>query len=235
MEREKLERYLAAGLSLAGIAEAEAKHPSTVGYWLRRYGLVANGHGRYAPRGRLSRDELARLVERGATLREIATGLDRSVATVRHWLRRYGLRTSRRGRREAAIAAREAGHTRFVGDCARHGRTEFLAMRDGRSRCARCNAEAVAERRRRVKRILIEEAGNRCSLCGYDRFQGALQFHHLNPDVKRYALSDSGISRSLEKARAEARKCALLCANCHAEVEAGVRTIPVPGSGRRAA
>jgi hypothetical protein len=29
-----------------------------------------------------------------------------------------------------------------------------------------------------------------------------------------------------EKARAEAQKCVLLCANCHAEVEAGVLGLP---------
>jgi hypothetical protein len=35
-----------------------------------------------------------------------------------------------------------------------------------------------------------------------------------------------GVARSLEKARAEPRKCVLLCANCHAEVEAGVLGLP---------
>jgi hypothetical protein len=30
---------------------------------------------------------------------------------------------------------------------------------------------------------------------------------------------------ALEAARAEAAKCVLLCANCHAEVEAGVATV----------
>jgi hypothetical protein len=59
-------------------------------------------------------------------------------------------------------------------------------------------------------------------LCGYDRHVGALEFHHVDPADKRFALSHMGIARSLERARAEARKCVLLCANCHAEVEAGL-------------
>jgi hypothetical protein len=34
-----------------------------------------------------------------------------------------------------------------------------------------------------------------------------------------------GVARSLVRARAEARKCVLLCANCHAEVEAGMASV----------
>jgi len=90
----------------------------------------------------------------------------------------------------------------------------------------RCRTEFVTERRRRVKRILVEEAGGRCRICGYDRYPGALQFHHLDPSTKSFALSVQGVARSLSKARAEVEKCALICANCHAEVEAGLATIP---------
>jgi len=80
-------------------------------------------------------------------------------------------------------------------------------------------------RRRKVKAILIAEAGGRCRLCGYDGHPAALQFHHLDANGKRFSLSQQGVSRSLERARAEARKCVLLCANCHAEVEAGAREL----------
>jgi hypothetical protein len=83
----------------------------------------------------------------------------------------------------------------------------------------------VARRRRKVKTILVAEAGGACMLCGYDRHPGALQFHHRDPAQKRFSLSAQGVTRSLERAREEARKCALLCANCHAEVEAGLRRI----------
>jgi hypothetical protein len=38
-------------------------------------------------------------------------------------------------------------------------------------------------------------------------------------------LSRRGVTRALVEAREEARKCVLLCANCHAEVEAGVTAI----------
>jgi hypothetical protein len=91
----------------------------------------------------------------------------------------------------------------------------------------------VTRRRQKVKEILVREAGGHCVLCGYDRYVGALGFHHLDPATKRFSLSDLGIARSLDRARAEARKCALLCANCHAEVEAGVARVPLALNGAR--
>jgi hypothetical protein len=118
-------------------------------------------------------------------------------------------------------------HPRRSGTCAIHGEVEFVQRGDtGTWRCVRCRAEAVTDRRRRVKTILVEEAGGACACCGYDRCMAALQFHHLRPDEKRFSLGRQGVARSLEKARAEAAKCVLLCANCHAEVEAGVLGLP---------
>jgi hypothetical protein len=46
-------------------------------------------------------------------------------------------------------------------------------------------------------------------------------FHHLDPDEKLFELSRNVVTRSLRTAREEAAKCALVCANCHAEVESG--------------
>jgi transposase-like protein len=96
----------------------------------------------------------------------------------------------------------------------------------GAYRCKRCRSESVTERRRRVKRLLIEEAGGKCLLCGYDRYPGALHFHHPDPQEKAFSVSNNGATVSLERLREEARKCLLLCGNCHVEVEAGVASLP---------
>jgi hypothetical protein len=55
----------------------------------------------------------------------------------------------------------------------------------------------------------------------------ALHFHHVDPSQKRIAINAKGVALALETLRAEARKCVLLCSNCHAEVEDGVRSLPV--------
>jgi hypothetical protein len=111
--------------------------------------------------------------------------------------------------------------------CPKHGLARHVPRADGSFRCARCRSEQVADRRRRLKVQLVMEAGGRCALCGYDRCLAALQFHHVDPTTKRFAMSQRGVTRSLARAREEATKCVLLCANCHAEVEGGVARVPL--------
>ena len=223
MDKEWLAERLAAGRSIESIAREVERDPSTVSYWLRKHGLRSEHAGRHAARGGLERASLERLVEAGASTREIGIELGVSQATVRHWLGRYGLRTAAAERRATRVV-RGDGEVRS-GRCPDHGDTSFIRRPDGYWRCLRCRSEHVATRRRRVKRTLIDEAGGQCVLCGYARCVAALHFHHLDPSDKRFHLSYGGFARSLESARDEAAKCVLLCANCHAEVEAGVANL----------
>jgi transposase len=218
MDRAVLERMLGEGLSLAEIGRRLGRHEATVSHWLRQYGLRAVNTDRHAAKGGLTRAQLTPLVEAGLSAAQIASAVDRSKTTVRHWLREYGLRTHWSDRRLASVA----GQREIQACCPHHGTTVFVRRSAGGYRCARCRAEAVARRRRKVKRLLVAEAGGRCTLCGYDRCIAALEFHHRIPADKSFSLSHRGVTRSLAKARQEASKCELLCANCHAEVEAGM-------------
>lgn len=112
-------------------------------------------------------------------------------------------------------------------------RRSSVAVPTAAWRCLKCRAEAVVARRRSVKATLVAEAGGGCALCGYSRSMAALQFHHLDAAAKEFHISHRGVTRSIAAARAEARKCVLLCANCHAEVGAGVATIPEVASAVR--
>lgn len=69
---------------------------------------------------------------------------------------------------------------------------------------------------------LKEQHGARCVHCGYSGCLSALHFHHVNPLTKIAPVSDMIASGTIQKAIEEARKCVLLCANCHAELEAGL-------------
>ncbi len=216
-----LKGWIETGLSLSEIGALSDRDPSTVGYWVKKHGLVANGQAKYAPRGGLSEAKLRPLVEAGLTLREIAETLDRSQHTVRYWVARHELSHPVSVRRNQVEEAIKDGRRTLLRDCKRHGRTVFVIENSGRTRCRRCRIERVAQWRRRTKARLIAEAGGRCRLCGYGRCQAALQFHHLDPGQKSFALSLRGVTRSIADLRAEASKCVLLCANCHAEVEVG--------------
>ena len=72
---------------------------------------------------------------------------------------------------------------------------------------------------RLLKHKLILYKGGKCERCGYNKCDGALQFHHKNPFEKEFALSQVHLNSkyTLERLYKEVDKCELLCANCHAE------------------
>ncbi len=229
MDRASLELLLGQGLSLAEIGRRFGLHESTVGYWVKKHGLQAAHRDKHLARGGLQHADLERLTEGGASLAEMAATLRCSKATVRHWLLRYGLRTSNAvGRRpsECARMAKEAGQVVVTMACRQHGDTTFVLDGRGYYRCRRCRSTAVARRRQKVKAILVQEAGGCCCLCGYRRNMRALHFHHVNPAEKRIEINAKGIALSLDTLRIEAQKCVLLCSNCHAEVEDGIASLP---------
>lgn len=86
--------------------------------------------------------------------------------------------------------------------------------------------DAVIRRRKKLIEMAKQLGGGRCSLCGYDRCMRALEFHHLDASTKSFGISVEGSTRAWHRVVEEIRKCVLLCANCHREVEDGMTKIP---------
>ncbi len=64
-------------------------------------------------------------------------------------------------------------------------------------------------------------------MCGYDRCHRALHFHHIDPSRKEFTFGKVMANpKSWDKIVTEMRKCALLCANCHAELHDGLIDLP---------
>ena len=85
------------------------------------------------------------------------------------------------------------------------------------------NAEAVESWRKRKKKALVEYKGGKCQCCGYSRCIEALEFHHLDPNIKSFTIS--GKSKSFNSLKSEVDKCILVCSNCHKEIHAGLINI----------
>jgi hypothetical protein len=121
--------------------------------------------------------------------------------------------------------------------CSRHGRSEYHRYRAGirgnqqqyRWICKRCLGEAVTRRKQKLKRMLVDEAGGCCAVCGYDRCIINLHFHHVDPKQKSFPMT-MAIGKSIATFRKEAKKCVLVCANCHGEIEAGLIESPPAGA-----
>jgi len=93
------------------------------------------------------------------------------------------------------------------------------------SYCKECNKQNIINRKRKLKEKCVEYGGGKCKICGYAKYLGALDFHHLDPSTKDIAFSRFN-STSWEKNKDllinELDKCILLCSNCHREVHGGL-------------
>lgn len=75
--------------------------------------------------------------------------------------------------------------------------------------------------RQRVKEKLVEYKGGKCEICEYNKYIGALDFHHLNPEEKDFTISQYQ-HLCYEKLKKEVDKCMLVCSNCHREIHGGI-------------
>jgi ferredoxin len=189
---------------------------------MNKHGLVSAHASKHSRRGGIDEATLRAFVEDGQSLRQIAEQTGLSPTAIRYWLKRYGLRTAP----NHYMVGEGEKPEQIMRECRRHGWIAHQRGAGGFFRCGTCAAERVSERRRRVKAILIAEAGGVCIICGYQRCQAALQFHHVDPAQKSFHISLNGATRAIDALREEAAKCVLLCANCHAEVEVGDATLP---------
>lgn len=93
-------------------------------------------------------------------------------------------------------------------------------------RCKECNDtnpdsahnKQTIARGKKNRREYIKYLGDKCKLCGYHKYDGALEFHHRDPTTKSKTFASIKYW-GLAKAKEELDKCDLLCANCHREVE----------------
>ena len=75
------------------------------------------------------------------------------------------------------------------------------------------------------KKIYLEYKNTfKCEKCGYENYNGSLEFHHKNPKNKLFKISTCGgyHFKSVEDIKKhiieELNKCDVICANCHNEL-----------------
>ena len=89
------------------------------------------------------------------------------------------------------------------------------------------NSKNVANFIRRRKSNLIKVFHSKCCICGFDKYQEALEFHHVNPEEKEFQIGGGNtIIKALDKQLQELKKCILVCANCHRGIHAGYIEVP---------
>ena len=168
----------------------------------------------------VEQDLLVAAVALGLSQRELGAHFDCSQTTIRYWLDRYGLKTTRP--RHPPLTYDEDGEIvrHIERRCSHHGVTTFVYEPSKKGyRCKRCRTAKISEDRRKLKRRLVAEAGGCCSRCGYRQSFWAMHFHHRDPAKKEREIAHLVRDRNYFAAVQEIAKCDLVCANCHAELE----------------
>jgi len=95
--------------------------------------------------------------------------------------------------------------------------TKFCSSSCKNNQLQSYNAQQAKGLQRKIN--LIRKLGGQCTICGYKKNSSALDFHHINPKDKSFALDLRSLSnRTQSKIDAEVCKCTLVCRNCHAEL-----------------
>ena len=167
----------------------------------------------------MNKKELEKFVSKGLSTRELAQRFECSQTNIRYYLKKYGMKTDR--------SLKNLSETRVCPSCKQEkSRGDFYFRRGSygtSAYCKVCTNLQTVQRNRKLKRLAVEYKGGSCTICGYSTYDGALEFHHLDPSKKDFSLS-SRKSKSLTlDIEQELDKCALLCSNCHKEEHARIR------------
>jgi hypothetical protein len=154
-------------------------------------------------------ERLRELVDERHSIRQIAAACGMSYTNIRYWLRVHGLKTH-------GIPAAERKINKSTPrrcSCGETDRNKFYGNKT--QICARCHNKDVMARGRELRKKAITLLGGKCSRCGYDECEAALDPHHLDPTKK-----DAGFRHwrgwSWKRVERELKLCVLLCKNCHA-------------------
>lgn len=72
------------------------------------------------------------------------------------------------------------------------------------------------ERGKRNRSLYLKRrTGYSCECCGEEFPEEVLEFHHRDPETKRFGLDAKIWRRKYKDVTAEADKCVILCSNCH--------------------
>ena len=113
-------------------------------------------------------------------------------------------------------------------ECGNIKEVQTTHLRNGAIKSCGCYADsmkienrgqAVVDFRKRVKHALVEAFGRKCACCGLVDQNYIYDFHHIDPNTKEFGIGNASTTRSREAYLTEAKKCIMVCANCHRKIE----------------
>jgi predicted transcriptional regulator len=175
----------------------------------------------------MEKKTLIKMIENDMSQYEMAKLLDCSQSNIRYWLKKYELKTNNLSFKEIGIKCYT--ETKYCVKCCENKNINYFYKRRGNiggsAYCIECTKTQYKERHNQFKKELVNYKGGCCQNCGYDKYYGALEFHHLDPNEKDFSFGNVKSFTLNDKMKSELDKCVLLCANCHRETHAGLNEI----------
>ena len=156
----------------------------------------------------MDKNKLQQYIDLNYSTRKIAELENSSQTNVRHWLKKYNLKTS----------LKPYNSVEYSCDCGETNPENFYGH--SKKTCSKCHNLKTGKTGKNNRLFAVNYLGGKCKACGYDKYTGSLDIHHIDPKIKDKNFS---CMRGWCKERIlnEIKNCVLLCRNCHAEVHAG--------------
>ena len=164
--------------------------------------------------------EMEKYIESGLSFNQISKESGKSLTTIRYWAKKHNIKSDFVTFKEQDKV--EYGETRFCSRCKKNVDTNQFYQRRGRENgstyCKTCTTYQTLDRMRKLKSQMIEYKGGCCVRCGYKKYQGSLEFHHIDPKEKDFNPSQLKKYSFDDRIKNELDKCILVCSNCHREI-----------------
>lgn len=103
---------------------------------------------------------------------------------------------------------------------------EYFYRRYGRevglnSYCKKCFSIIQSEKHSELKKKMLEYRGDKCVVCGYDKHDWNLTFHHQDPSKKEIKI-DQTKRAFTDELKKELDKCVVMCHLCHGDTHHGL-------------
>lgn len=177
----------------------------------------------------MNKSQLENYITQGYSTNQISKATKKSQTNVRYWLAKFNLKTIHKSFKEQPplknIQLINGEEFKTCPQCnkIKNVKSEYYINKQNKIHgwCKSCNNQITYQKQLDRKAECVKYKGGKCFVCGYNKYIGSLDFHHLNPSQKEFNISNLR-SYKFSNIKNELDKCVLLCKNCHAEVHHGL-------------
>ncbi len=136
----------------------------------------------------ITSEELINLISSGLSLRKISNRSGKSLSSIRYWVKKYKISHLLKTKNPTITDIK-----RKCPKCNMEKELNNFYKRRGKlfssTYCKECTSSTTVERMRVFKSRCVEYKGGKCYVCGYNKYLGALEFHHMDPNEKDFTIS----------------------------------------------